>query len=124
MRTSLWGGETFDHSLSFSFIVIFNWWLFKFFSSSQKKILRFPTDCRRDIAFVLDNSNFLTPDQFKSHLVFVSSMIETLHDSGSRFAVVSFNEIPQIHSSFTQDEVDKSQIQSVVRFIFTLSIVF
>ena len=51
-------------------------------------------------------------------------MIETLHDSGSRFTVVSFNEIPQIHLSFTQDEVDKSQLQSVVRFIFTISIVF
>ena len=79
----------------------------------------FPAGCRLDIVFVLDNSNFLTPGQFQNDLMFVLSMVETLHASGSRFAVVSYSAVPRIHTNFPQDEVGKSQLQSEVRFIFT-----
>ena len=73
--------------------------------------------CKKDIVFILDNSNFLTPEQYGSNLMFVSSMVERLYDVGGQFALMSFNNNPLLHINFGQQADTKTEIQNVVRMI-------
>ena len=73
--------------------------------------------CKKDIVFILDNSNFLTPEQYETNLMFVSSMVEKLYDVGGQFAVVSFNEKPLLHINFGQQAGTKAQLQNAVSMI-------
>ena len=71
------------------------------------------SECQKDVVFLLDNSDFLTPKQYETQLLFVSNMVERLYDEGSRFAVVSFNDEAQVHISFQQN-TDRIQLQNLV----------
>ena len=72
------------------------------------------TDCERNIVFVLENSDFLTSQQYESNLVFVSNMVESLYDTKSQFAVLSFNDNVNLHIDFGQRYASKEQLQSEV----------
>ena len=65
------------------------------------------------MVFLLDNSDFLTPKQYETQLLFVSNVVERLYDKGSRFAVVSFNDEAQVHISF-QQQSNRIQLQNSV----------
>ena len=67
--------------------------------------------------FVLDNSNALTPEQYETNVMFVSSVVDTLFDMGGQFAVVSINDNPRVHINFIRDNVGKTQLQSAVRIL-------
>ena len=72
------------------------------------------TDCERDIVFVLENSDFLTPQQYENNLMFVSNMVEGLYDTNSQFAVLSFNDNVNLHIDFGQRYASKEQLQREV----------
>ena len=72
------------------------------------------TDCERDIVFVLENSDFLTPQQYENNLMFVSNMVEGLYDTQSQFAVLSFNDNVNLHIDFGQRYASKEQLQREV----------
>ena len=76
-------------------------------------------ECQKDTVFLLDNSNFLTPEQYETNLMFVSSIVEKLYDVGGQFAVVSFNEKPLFHINFGQQAGTKAQLQNAVSMITT-----
>ena len=79
--------------------------------------LHYLVDCERDVVFVLDNSNALTPEQYEANLMFLSSVVDTLFDMGGQFAVVSINDNPRVHINFIRDNVGKTQLQSAVRIL-------
>ena len=70
--------------------------------------------CEKDIVFVLDNSDFLTSEQFKTNLLFVTNMVDRLFNFGSRFAIVYFNEKASLHINFGQYSDIKDELQTVV----------
>ena len=73
---------------------------------------------KRTLYLVLDNSNFVTPEQFETYLMFVSSVVEKLYHTESRFAVLSFNDNPQLHITFGQRGDSRAQLKSWVRPTF------
>ena len=67
--------------------------------------------------FVLENSDFLTPQQYEINLIFVSNMVESLFDTRSQFAVLSFNDNVYLHTDFGQRYGSKEQLQNTVGII-------
>ena len=74
--------------------------------------------CQKDVVFLLDSSSSLTPEQFATNLMFVNSIVETLFDMQSQFAVVSYNENPYIFMTFEDQQTSKAQLKNEVRLSF------
>ena len=71
--------------------------------------------CERDVVFVLENSDFVTPERYETNLNFVSNIVDRLFDIGGQFAVISFHDNPRININFVRDYVGKALLLSAVR---------
>ena len=67
---------------------------------------------------MLDNSNFLTREKYKTNLKFVTRVVDRLYDMGGQFAVVSFNDNPRVDIRFVRDTIGKTQLQTAVGIVF------
>ena len=80
----------------------------------------FSVGCERDIVFVIDISNALTPEQYETNLILVTNVVERLYENGGQFAVVPVNDNPRVYINFIQDTIGIAQLQRAVIHVFYL----
>ena len=86
-------------------------WMQKSLQVSIHEIL----GCEKDVVFVLENSDFVTPERYETSLNFASNILDRLFDVGGQFAVISFHDNPRININFVRDYVGKALLLSAVR---------
>ena len=70
--------------------------------------------CKRDVVFVLDSSNSVTRERFKNNLLFISSVMERLHDMDNQFAIVSSGDNSIVHLNLGHQSTSIEQLHNVV----------